>query len=76
MSVTVVYIELYMQHELYIGIDYLTNMTANYKCNLHNQHIKWVYRPNILHKYATTQPTAINTSHIIAKCKLQTHMPT
>ena len=44
-------------------------------CKSHNQHIKWLYGPNILLMCAKTQPTAINTSHVIAKYVLETNMP-
>ena len=49
-------------------------MTAKWMCKSHNEHIKWAHRPNIFHICAKTQPTAIHTSHGIAKYVLQTNM--
>ena len=80
MSVTTVYIE----HELYIYIAWAPCrhiLLNKYDChiayvrqasNILNGYIDWIF----LHICAKTQPTAINTSHVIAKYVLVTGIPT
>ena len=45
------------------------------KCKSHSPNANRHIDPTVLHMCANTQPTSINTSHVIAKYVLETNIP-
>ena len=75
MSVTTVYTELYIEYELDIHIQ-----VNKYDCHIaftsHKTNIIYGYiHQTFLHLCTETQPSAIYTSHVIAKYILEIYVP-